>query len=273
MKPLNLIALLLFLAGAVWALTRSERSVREIQRTYYSAISPFLTGGSQLETKSRAFLDEAKHSAELEAELQTLRGEYGRLKVIESRFNDSEAENNRLRAALDFQKNSPSEVIASKVIRRQPSTWWQTVMIDRGSAPKGNQRSVVSVQEPVLGDGGLVGKIDLVMDNMSTVLLLTDEQCQVAAKVEGSPEIGILSGERASDDDKPRLRLRFLSRDAKLKPGMRVFTSGRGGVFPANILLGTIESIQHGAIDSEALVVPSVNFADLDTVFVLTEKK
>ncbi len=39
MKPLNLIALLLFLGGAVWALTRSDRTVREIQNAYYAAMS------------------------------------------------------------------------------------------------------------------------------------------------------------------------------------------------------------------------------------------
>ncbi|MEN9991975.1 MAG: rod shape-determining protein MreC, partial [Verrucomicrobiota bacterium] len=42
MKPLNLIALLCFLGGATWALTRNERSVREIQSYYYSALMPFL---------------------------------------------------------------------------------------------------------------------------------------------------------------------------------------------------------------------------------------
>ena len=49
MKPLNLIALLLFLGGAVWAFTRSERAVREIQNLYFSAMAPFLKSGSQLE--------------------------------------------------------------------------------------------------------------------------------------------------------------------------------------------------------------------------------
>ena len=56
MKPLNLIALLLFLGGAVWALTRSERAVREIQRGYFSAMSPFLTSGSKLETEARSIM-------------------------------------------------------------------------------------------------------------------------------------------------------------------------------------------------------------------------
>ena len=68
MKPLNLIALLLFLGGAVWAITQSNRAVREVQDLYYSAMSPFLKSGSKMETQAREFLKETRHSKELEVE-------------------------------------------------------------------------------------------------------------------------------------------------------------------------------------------------------------
>ena len=118
---------------------------------------------------------------------------------------------------------------------------------------------------------GLVGKIDRI-DNggeRSSVLLLTDEKCQVAARVEGSPEVGILNGQRGGFEGDPMLRLRFLSANASVRPGQRVFTTGRGGVFQPNILLGTIESVEKGALDSEARVRPAVNFANLGAVFVV----
>lgn len=265
MKPLNLIALLLFLGGAVWALTRSDRAVREIQNAYFSAMTPFLKSGSELETKARAFLHETKHSKELEAELETLRPELGRLRLYENRCRTLEEENAQLRHALDFKKATHFEVVASRVIRRNPSTWWQTVEIDAGS------KRGVGTQLAVLSNDGLVGKIDRI-DNggeRSSVLLLTDEKCQVSAWVEGSPEVGILSGQRGGFDGDPVLRLRFLSPNAAVRPGQRVFTTGRGGIFQANILLGEILSVEKGALDSEALVRPSVNFADLGAVFVV----
>lgn len=265
MKPLNLIALLLFLGGAVWALTRSDRSVREIQNAYYSAMSPFLKSGSKMETQARAFLEETRHSKELEAELQATREQLGRLRLIESRFRTLEYENVQLRHALDFKKASNFDVVAARVIRRNPTTWWQTVEIDAGS------KRGVGTQLAVLSNEGLVGKIDRI-DNggeRSSVLLLTDEKCQVAARVEGSPEVGILSGQRGGFDGEPMLRLKFLSPNAAVRPGQRVFTTGRGGIFQPNILLGTIDSVEKGALDSEALVRPSVNFADLGAVFVV----
>ncbi|MES2660997.1 MAG: rod shape-determining protein MreC [Verrucomicrobiota bacterium] len=265
MKPLNLIALLLFLGGAVWAFTHSDRAVREVQTVYFSAMSPFLKSGSQMETYARHFLEETRHSKELEVELETTRGEVGRLRIIESRYRDLERENAQFRHALDFKKATQFDVVAAKVIRRQPTTWWQTVDIDAG------EEHGIGTQLAVLSNEGLVGKIDRIYQkqNRSSVLLLTDEKCQVSARVEGSPEVGILSGQRGRFDGSPLLRLRFLSTDADLHEGQRVFTTGRGGIFQANILLGTIASVEKGALDSEALVRPSVNFADLGTVFVV----
>jgi rod shape-determining protein MreC len=265
MKPLNLIALLLFLGGAVWAMTRSDRAVRDIQNAYYAAMAPFLKSGSKLETHARALLQETRHSKELEAELEVTREQLGALRLIESRFRALEYENIQLRHALDFKKATHFDVVAARVIRRNPTTWWQTVEIDAGS------NRGIGTQLAVLSNQGLVGMTDRIDSGgeHSSVLLLTDEKCQVSARVEGSPEVGILSGQRGGFDGDPMLRLRFLSPNAAVRTGQRVFTTGRGGTFQANILLGTIDSVEKGALDSEALVRPSVNFADLGAVFVV----
>jgi rod shape-determining protein MreC len=265
MKPLNLIALLLFLGGAVWALTRNDRSVREIQTAYYRAMAPFLKSGSKLETRARAMIEEVRHSKELEAELEDTRGHLDRLRLIESRFREIEQENAQLRDALGFEQVARFNVVAARVVRRNPATWWQTVEIDAGSG-----RGIQS-QLTVLCNDGLIGVIDRVgIDGgRSSVLLLTDEKCQVSARVEGSPEVGILSGRRGAYEGEPMLRLRFLSANAAVRPGQRVLTTGRGGIFQPNILLGTIESVEKGALESEALVRPSVNFADLGAVFIV----
>lgn len=271
MKPLRLIALLLFVGGASWALTRSPDAVREIQAGYYRAIEPFVKSGSALETRARDFLTEVRHSKELDAELRVVKAELGRMPIIESRCRELERENASLRHALGFKQEVKEgagfDVQAAQVIRRNPTTWWQTVEIDAGS------RRGLHAKLAVLTNQGLVGVIDRVIsEDRSSVLLLTDEACQVSAKVEESPEVGILSGQRGLGDGTPALRLRFISKEALLQPGQRVFTTGRGGIFKANILLGTIVSVEKGAADSEALVRPAVNFADLGTVFVVRDQ-
>jgi len=267
MKPLNLLALLLFLGGATWSLTQSERTVREIQAAYYRAISPFLTGGSALETQARAFLDEVDHSKALEARLEVIEKNYNRLLWIEGQLRLVEAENDRLRAALEFKERVTFAVVAAQVTRRRPTTWWQTVEIDRG------EQDGIATAYPVVTDQGLVGKIDGLYAELSTVVLLTDEACQVAAKVEGSPEEGIVSGLREQIEGSPLLQLRFLSREARLKKGMRVFSSGRGGVFPADLLIGEVVEVDPGPLGSAALIRPAVDFENLRNVFVLTPQE
>lgn len=262
MKPQNLIALLLFIVGAAWALTLSEASVRSIQKTYYSAISPFLKGGSNIEAKASAFIEEVEHSKEWETKYSLAKEELDEKRVEVAHLRKLELENARLRQALKFQQRAPFRVLAAKIIRRQPSTWWHTVTINRG------EKQGVGVQLPVLSPEGLVGKVDAPSANTSTVILLTDESCQVSAKVDGTPEIGILSGQRGLTGDNPSLKLRFLSKDANIKPGMRVFTTGRGKLFPPDILLGSIKSFEPGPLYGEALVTPAVDFAALHTVFV-----
>jgi rod shape-determining protein MreC len=263
MKPLNLIALLLFLGGAVWTLTLSDRAVRNIQNDYFFLMSPFLKKGSELETYARKFMLETRQSKDLEAELETVKGELGVLQVKNSLYQDLDRENDQLRHALGFKKSTHFDVVAAHVIRRNPTTWWQTVDIDAG------EERGIGTQLAVLSNEGLVGKIDRPDKGRSSVVLLTDEKCQVSARVEGSPEVGILCGQRGRSDGSPMLRLKYLSTAAALHPGLRVFTTGRGGIFQPNILLGTIESVEKGTLDSEALVRPSVNFEDLGTVFVV----
>ena len=106
MKPLNFFALLLFLAGLVWVFTLSEEAVRQIQKTYYSAISPIISQGGKTEQFAQEFLEEVEHSTDLQKKLDQTSSERDRFKLIASRFRDVEAENNELHSALAFKKQT-----------------------------------------------------------------------------------------------------------------------------------------------------------------------
>ena len=116
-----------------------------------------------MENKARLFTKETRHSKDLEADLEATREQLGRLKLIESRFRELEYENVQLRHALDFKKATKFDVVAARVIRRNPTTWWQTVEIDAGS------KRGIGTQLAVLSNEGLVGKIDRV-DNISWMI-------------------------------------------------------------------------------------------------------
>jgi rod shape-determining protein MreC len=232
---------------------------------YYATISKFQRGGSEVESTARAFLKEVEHSRDLEKRLDAIEQEFGKLRALEPRLRQLEIENNELLAALDFKERTQFKVTAARVIKRQPATWWSSVTIDRGKDAN------ISPHLPVLASGGLAGKVDLVGPNTSTVILLTDESCQVSVQVAGTAEVGILSGQRGQYGEAPLLRLRYLTKDAQIRPGMKVITTGRGGLFHPNILVGAVEAFEPGAFDGEAFVKPSVDFQNLSIVFVTSK--
>ncbi len=264
MKPLTLLALLIFFGAGTWVLTWSPATVRKVQETYYTAIGPFLKGGSSIEKLSRDFVTEVEHSENLRRKLEAIQADYGELKIIEGRFRELESENLQLNKALGFQHRTRFEVKAAKVIKRQPSTWWDTLKINQG------ENSDIGSQIPVLAEGGLVGRIDQSFEDFATVILVTDESCQVSVYVEGTPEKGILSGEPGDYGTVPLLRLRYLSKNPTIQKGMKVFTTGRGDLFPPDIQVGEITQLIPGSYESEALVKPSVDLQNLGVVFVLT---
>ena len=266
MKPLNFFALLLFIAGLVWVFTLSESSVRNIQKLYYSSISPIISKGGQTEAFANDFVKEVEHSQDLQKKLAQALSERDRFKLIASKVQDLEAENNELRSALDFKKQTEFDVIAARVIRKQPQMWGKTIEINRG-AEKGLGESLCVLAS----NGGLVGRVHTPGDEVSSVLLITDEGSHVSVRVEGTTEVGIIVGRRTNYGEAPRLRLRYLSKNAILRKGMKVYTDGRGDLFPANIPIGTIEDFKVGPVDGEAEIIPAVDFTNLKTVFVIAD--
>jgi rod shape-determining protein MreC len=112
-----------------------------------------------------------------------------------------------------------------------------------------------------------------VSETVSVVLLISDENCRVAAKVEGSREQGIVSGERVTTGLTPVLNLNFLSKQADLKPGQKVYTSGVGGVFPSGLLIGSVKTFRLRELDGQAQLTPAVDLSHLEDVFVVTGRK
>jgi rod shape-determining protein MreC len=146
-------------------------------------------------------------------------------------------------------------------------TWWRTVTINRGS------QDGIEGDMAVVTEEGLVGKTTTVSSSISIVLLVSDENCKVAATVEGTREQGIVSGERVVGALAPLLDLNFLSKQANLQPGQKAYTSGVGGVFPSGLLIGTVKEYKVRELDGQARLTPAVDFSKLEDVFVVTGRK
>ena len=269
MKKLNIALLLAVIALAVYLSVLSPGAMQSLQAGFLSFLAPFLRTGTAVQEQIGSMGKGLKTLDEVEADNRKLAEANRVLLTTNNLLREIEAENNRLRLALEFRERSLFRLMAARVIARDASTWWNTVKINRGF------EDGVETDQPVLTDVGLVGKTTTVSKNESIVVLVTDETCRVAAKVEGTREQGILSGMRVQDSGSGgELQLNFLTKNAALEPGQKVYTAGiSNGVFPSGILIGKVKEFRTRPLDGQAIVEPAVDISQTEDVFVVVGAK
>jgi rod shape-determining protein MreC len=263
MSRINLVALAVFAGLLAWVFAFPGETTRSIQQRALSIFSPFQKTGNAVKGKIADGRKPQRPPEELEAESVELKREIAALRVQSQELDDLLTENNRFRQMLNFERRSKLRLIPAKVIGRGMSTWWNTVTIDRG------YRDGVAADSPVVTDVGLVGKVAYMDADTATVILLTDERCQLGARIEGTPDRGIIMGARGATKIAPDLRLKYLSKDASPPLDAQVFSSNDGGLFPEGILLGYVRQFNTLELYGEALVRPAVDFSDLQFLFVI----
>jgi rod shape-determining protein MreC len=165
---------------------------------------------------------------------------------------------------VGWQPQSPWKLKLGRVVLRDPADWWRTIHIDLGS------RHGVRTNMPVLSTDGLVGRVTEVSLERSQVALVGDPSCRVSALVGNETrDSGIIGA--AGPVDERIVTMSYLSRNAELKPGQKVETSGLGGVFPKGIPVGQVmdsQLVEYG-LYTQARVRLAANLGSLEEVWVL----
>lgn len=168
--------------------------------------------------------------------------------------------NARLRKLLSFQKNIEHRYISAEVIGKDPSSWFKTIIIDKGFVD-GIDRGY-----PVVVTEGIVGQIMAVSDHYAKVLLIIDSNSAADALVQRTRARGIIQGQ-ATD----QYIFKYVLRKYPVRVDDIVVSSGLDGVFPKGISIGRVSSVTKGksGIFQEINVTPSVDFEKLEEVLVL----
>lgn len=189
--------------------------------------------------------------------------EEARLRLMQA--DEIARENARLRQQLGLPRQYPwLSLKPARVIARDPANWWRTLRIDRGL------RDGVVPNCAVFTAEGLVGRVSEASYTQAQVVLLGDPDCRVSAIIEETREAGVVAPSSSSPLDNIIVDLSHLSRNAVLRAGQRVVTSGYGGVFPKGILIGHIvdyRSVGYG-LYNEARVRVAVRMNALEEVWV-----
>jgi rod shape-determining protein MreC len=163
--------------------------------------------------------------------------------------------------------------VSARVIARSPSSWYQTFQINKGSSDG------VKVDQPVVNEAGLVGKIKSVSDGNASVMLLTDPEFGVSAQALESGEPGSVGPAVGAPGD---LRFELVPNAKEVRKGERIITAGTStssrvsdlrSLYPRGILIGTVKRIEtgEGELDRVIHVQPIADLHNLDIVEVLTQ--
>lgn len=175
---------------------------------------------------------------DLRAENQRLREENARLKAFIPLARQYEAENRDLRALNNYRDSSTLQFVTARVIAMPDGNFSHSVVITAGTRD-GVRRDMVALTE-----NGVVGRVIEVGEWSSRVLLLQDMSFRLPVQVEEAGVKAILSGE--GDDP---LQLNYVPGDIALAPGMRVSTSGHGGLFPPHLPVGVVSAVKGRVIE------------------------
>ena len=243
--------LALSLGGYLTPLTRlSTQPILAVQAWFARAYQGILT-----------YLNAPKDVNTLRAENRQLKAEVSRLQTEIVTLQQQLTEAELLSALLDFARAHPqNEYKAAQVIGRDPNPFVHYIIINRGSDDG------LRVGMPVVSAEGLVGVINAVIPNAARVQLITDPASAVDVVVQPSHTNAVLTGSLTGE-----LALDMVPLDAQIHPGDLVLTSGLGGRYPANILVGQIINVHKlsYALFQEAAVQPVVDFHRLQIVLVI----
>lgn len=240
-------------------LRRAKMGLREGLAPLQRALSGLTHGLEKRLSDMRHAGDLAEENRKMVEELTRLRNEALQLRALER-------ENADLRVQLGFAQRSERALVACEVIARGDiSSWWQTVRLGEGSAER------VTTNLAVITHDGLIGKTTDVSRHTSDVLLLVDPNCKASARLPRVDSFGIVRGAGVSLRGEAACRMDFIDKDADVRPGDEVVTSGLGPVFPAGLLIGYVERAHRAesGLYQSADIVPAADMAALRYVFVV----
>lgn len=208
--------------------------------------------------------------SEVKEENNTLTSENIKLKNQLLEYEKLKEENDRLREVLNF-KNSKNtyDYLGAEIIGYSGESFLKGYIIDKGEND-GLKKNMV-----VISNLGLVGQITSVGSNWAIVQSLINENIAVSVMVNSTRETtGILKGYTTNSNEN-LTKITNLSIDSEIKEGDVILTSGLGQIYPKEIRIGEVISVETDEIKvmKTAIVKPYVDFTKLEELFVVIPKE
>ena len=219
--------------------------------TRFNAVQDFVTAPRDMAALQQRNSELESQVSELQAQVIQLQQQVGQTEI--------------LAALVDFERVRPENTYrGAAVIGRDPSPFLHYIIINRGSND-GILRGM-----PVVTDQGLVGRVDAVIADAARVQLITDPASSVNVRLQNAEVEAALSGSVSGD-----VSLDLIPQDTNVQNGDLVLTSGLGGGYPPDLIVGQVIDVQKREYDlfQRATIQPVVDFNRLQIVLVIINFK
>ena len=185
------------------------------------------------------------------------------LKMENSRYRERLSTHERTQELLQFKQTISRPVLAAQVVGLDPTGWFKSVIINKGS------KAGLGLDMPVVDASGVVGKIVSFSPNYAKVLLIIDQNSAVDCLVQSSRDRGIIMGLSAET-----CKLNYVVKSSEVAVKDRVVTSGLGGIFPKGLPVGEVLNVADisGKLFKDIEIRPAVDFSKLEEVLVILKE-
>lgn len=226
-------------------------------------IGPFQTVISNVSNYVSGFWGKYIGLISVRQENEQLRQELQKYKVANIEYREAVATNVRLQKLLELKESLPPPTMTAEIIGKDPSLWFRTLTINRGSSD-GVQKGM-----PVVTVEGVVGQVLTSSPNYSKVLLATDPNSAIDIITQKTRVQGIVKGL-----GREAFALHYVLKSAVVEKGDYVLTSGLGGVFPKGLMVGTVSDIKKSrrGMFQDIEIEPAVDFSQLEYLIIIMKK-
>ena len=226
-------------------------------RSLFSYASDAASGFASYFTKFDEIVDENNR----------LRDELSSLKERLSNAEEIEKMNEWLYGYLELKREREDfKYVDCKVTGSESGNYMTVFILDRGST-SGIKKDMCAVTEY-----GVVGYVKEVGATWCKVVTLLESKTAIGAYIQRTDEIGVVEGDfnLASSG---LCKMLYISSESDVKPGDRILTSGYGSVYPRDLLIGYVESVEADP-NMQTLVAyirPSEELKDIKKLMIITD--
>lgn len=263
-KVLTAVAVIL-IAVAVFAAV-SDSASSPVTRAVSVITAPLQRAASYLSSKADSFTGGFVSSESYRKKVEELESQVAQYRAELVDYENAKKQLESYEQFLDVREQNPDyQWVYCKVIGRDSADIFSSFTLNKGSADG------IKVNDAVIYSTYLIGVVTEVNPTSCVVRTVTDPSVNIAAYEIRTGEVGYVS---ASSDLslKGRCALSGLDKNTAVSKGGIVCTSGTGGIFPKDLIIGTVDAVEQSKTDisSNAVLEPAANSKDISSCFVIT---